>query len=157
MVERRAVENRAAVLTGGGKHLFAQMGIDDDRSRAVQQIQHDRHGKMVRHRQDPNDAILRADAQAPVSGGDAGQQRFVRNNHPFAGARGAGTETDEGRVNRGKGMLVEPEVRCDWHLPDVARRVHDGTHAGFADEALAFGGGEFAGQRHEAFAGVNDG
>ena len=70
-MKRRAVEHRASVPAGGSEHVFGEVGVDDERRRAAAQIEHDRHREMVRHGQNPHDAVRRADAQAAVGGGDA--------------------------------------------------------------------------------------
>ena len=121
MVERRAVEHRAAVPPRRRQHVFGEVGIDDERRRARAQVEHDRHGEMVRHRQNPHDAVRRADAQAAVGGGDALEQAFVRDDNALARARRAGTEADERGVQRGKGAFVETGIVRERDLAQRAR------------------------------------
>ncbi len=151
VVERRAVEHRAAVPARGGEDLLGEMRIDDHGRRAVRRynmidtakwcaigrIHTTRSaGPMRRPRLA---AVMRASSVSceittpllvPVV------PELKRMNAGFSAASA---------VRRSRGR------RRERHLPEIARRVHDRAHAGFADDAFALGGGEFAGQRHEAF------
>ena len=53
--------------------------------------------------------------------------------------------------------FVETGIVRPGNFPDFARRVDDGSDAGFADHTFPLGRSEFARQRHEAFAGPHDG
>ena len=80
------------------------------RRRAEVQVEHDRYREVVRHRQHPQHAVRRADLQAIVGRGDAGEQGLVGKHHALAGAGGAGAEADEGRIERLETFLGES--RC---------------------------------------------
>ena len=157
MVERRAVEHGAAVRDGRAEHVLGEMGILHHRRRAVQQIEHDRDGKVVRHRQDPHDAIRRPDAQAAVRSGHALQQALVRDHDAFARPGRAGAEPDECGIERRELRLIERQFVADRDLAHLAAFSDDRAHARLADHPLALGRREFAGDGHETFSRAHDG
>ena len=118
------------------------------------EVEHDGNREVVGEGQHPQHAVARADSQALVGGGDAGEQGFVGENHALAGAGGAGGKADEGGIEgleRGLGeggfRGVEPGERVVGRggLP-FEREVEGGD----ADDFRALLRGEFIGEGDEA-------
>ena len=99
-MHRAAIHDGCFLFGARAQQIFTKMRLLNDRRGSVVEIQHDGNGKVMCHRQHPEHAVARADLQAFIRGGDALQQRLVRQQHAFRFSRGAGTEANEGRIER---------------------------------------------------------
>ena len=155
VVERRCVEHGAAPALHGVEERRRKDVTCEDHRRALREIENDRHQKVVRHRQRPDDGVVRCYPERPVGGGDSIADGFVSESDASARTGGAGGKANEGEIEivmAGAGIprvTREEAVRLDLNAANGRRGAENGVELQGFNDLRGFAFGAFDGHGHD--------
>ena len=96
MVEGRGVEHGRARARAELEHGSRERACGQQDGGAAREIEQDRHHEVMRHREEPEDAIVGSDREAPVRGFETREDRRVPEDDALAPVRRARREPQVG-------------------------------------------------------------
>ena len=160
----RRVEHGRALARGELEDRPRERARRQQDRRAAREVEQDRHHEVMRHRQQPQDAVGRADAEPAVRGVEAREDRGVAEDHALAPAGGAGGEAQIRGPERRELALARavdrlrcrPREELEVGALAVGAFERDLVEARALGEALEHRARVVVGDRHEAGVGGED-
>jgi hypothetical protein len=159
-VIRRRVQHARALARGELEDRLRERAARQENRGAATQVEQDRDDEVVRHRQEPQHAVRRADRERAIRGLGAREDRVVADDYALAPARGAGGEAQVGGRERGEvavAVLVDgARGRTQLEREAALRLAQQRVQASALHELVEGGAGRLLGDRHHARVGGED-